>query len=171
MGLLAKSTRGLGKLRVNGLNLVPNPPTRIKAFIVISLLISCEIIKLETGQDKPRGCNLIYEQIDSTKSYPIYDNASKASSKTKKTKKNNVSKEKRTETLSKQLASKLIMNRRVCYWAWHKSIYVSPHEYQILARYEKQRQNPANRPQVFNENDKRGMNYDAGFSINDVFIN
>jgi len=69
MGLLAKSTRGLGKLRVNGLNLVPNPPTRIKAFIVISLLISCEIIKLESDQDKPRGCNLIYEQIHSTKSY------------------------------------------------------------------------------------------------------
>jgi len=48
---------------------------------------------------------------------------------------------------------------------------VSPHEYQILARYEKQRQNPASRPQVFNENDKRGSNYDAGFSINGVFVN
>jgi len=35
MGLLAKSTRGLGTLSVNGLNLVPNPPTRINAFIVM----------------------------------------------------------------------------------------------------------------------------------------
>jgi hypothetical protein len=52
MGLLAKSTRGLGTLSVNGLNLVPNPPTRINAFILMSPLFSCEIIKLEADQDK-----------------------------------------------------------------------------------------------------------------------
>jgi hypothetical protein len=34
MGLLAKSTSGLGTLRVSGRSLVPNPPTRIKAFMV-----------------------------------------------------------------------------------------------------------------------------------------
>lgn len=35
MGLLAKSTNGFGMLRVNGLNRVPKPPTRISAFMVI----------------------------------------------------------------------------------------------------------------------------------------
>ena len=35
MGLLAKSTSGLGILRVKGLNRVPNPPTRISAFMLI----------------------------------------------------------------------------------------------------------------------------------------
>ena len=34
MGLLPNSTRGLGLERVSGLNLVPNPPTNISAFIV-----------------------------------------------------------------------------------------------------------------------------------------
>ena len=34
MGLLAKSTRGLGTLSVSGLSRVPNPPTKIKAFMV-----------------------------------------------------------------------------------------------------------------------------------------
>ena len=33
MGLLAKSTSGFGKLRVSGLKRVPNPPTRMSAFI------------------------------------------------------------------------------------------------------------------------------------------
>jgi hypothetical protein len=33
MGLLAKSTRGLGTLSVSGLSRVPNPPTKIKAFM------------------------------------------------------------------------------------------------------------------------------------------
>lgn len=32
MGLFPKSTSGLGMLKVSGLNLVPNPPTRIRAF-------------------------------------------------------------------------------------------------------------------------------------------
>ena len=36
MGLFAKSTRGLGKLRVRGLRRVPKPPTKIKAFMVSS---------------------------------------------------------------------------------------------------------------------------------------
>jgi hypothetical protein len=39
IGLLAKSTRGLGTLRVRGLSLVPKPPTRIKAFILLELLL------------------------------------------------------------------------------------------------------------------------------------
>lgn len=33
MGLLAKSTSGLGTLSVSGRNLVPKPPTNIKAFM------------------------------------------------------------------------------------------------------------------------------------------
>lgn len=36
MGLLAKSTSGFGTLRVKGRSRVPNPPTRISAFILIS---------------------------------------------------------------------------------------------------------------------------------------
>jgi hypothetical protein len=39
IGLLAKSTRGLGTLSVRGLSLVPKPPTRIKAFILLELLL------------------------------------------------------------------------------------------------------------------------------------
>lgn len=63
------------------------------------------------------------------------------------------------------------MKRRVYYRAWHESIYVSPHEYQCLARYEKQKQNPANKPQAFNENDQKGLKYDAGCSINGISVN
>jgi len=36
MGLLAKSTSGFGTLRVKGLKRVPNPPTRMRAFILLS---------------------------------------------------------------------------------------------------------------------------------------
>lgn len=35
MGLLANSTKGLGHENVNGLNLVPYPPTKINAFILL----------------------------------------------------------------------------------------------------------------------------------------
>jgi hypothetical protein len=34
MGLFANSTKGFGHVNVSGLSRVPNPPTRIKAFIV-----------------------------------------------------------------------------------------------------------------------------------------
>jgi hypothetical protein len=34
IGIFANSTNGFGLLKVNGLSRVPNPPTRIKAFIV-----------------------------------------------------------------------------------------------------------------------------------------
>lgn len=34
MGLLAKSTRGFGTLKVSGRSLVPKPPTNIKAFMM-----------------------------------------------------------------------------------------------------------------------------------------
>ena len=40
IGLFAKSTRGLGTERVSGLSLVPNPPTRMMAFISLSLSLS-----------------------------------------------------------------------------------------------------------------------------------
>lgn len=36
MGLFANSTKGLGHENVNGLNLVPYPPTKINAFIFIN---------------------------------------------------------------------------------------------------------------------------------------
>lgn len=35
MGLFAKSTRGFGTLNVSGRSRVPNPPTRMSAFMVI----------------------------------------------------------------------------------------------------------------------------------------
>ena len=34
MGLLAKSTKGFGKLRVRGRRRVPKPPTNINAFMI-----------------------------------------------------------------------------------------------------------------------------------------
>jgi len=53
MGLLAKSTRGFGKLRVNGLNRVPNPPTRMRAFILILLSLE-EISDLKPERERER---------------------------------------------------------------------------------------------------------------------
>jgi hypothetical protein len=43
MGLLAKSTSGFGTEKVRGLSLVPNPPTRINAFILNFKLLNFKI--------------------------------------------------------------------------------------------------------------------------------
>lgn len=50
MGLLANSTMGFGTLRVNGLSRVPNPPTRISAFMsIISLSLYFKTSKSESN--------------------------------------------------------------------------------------------------------------------------
>lgn len=52
MGIFANGTRGLGNDSVSGLNRVPNPPTRINAFMV-----ACSVPKINGNNGNyPLGC-------------------------------------------------------------------------------------------------------------------
>jgi hypothetical protein len=72
MGLLAKSTRGLGTLNVSGLSRVPNPPTKIKAFMVRVEISSQQPQQSKVGPNGRKGIPEIF--APNSKISPTYQN-------------------------------------------------------------------------------------------------
>jgi hypothetical protein len=72
MGLLAKSTRGLGTLNVSGLSRVPNPPTKIKAFMVRVEISSQQPQQSKVGPNGRKGIPEIF--APNSKIPPTYQN-------------------------------------------------------------------------------------------------